>query len=194
MESMQNFRPYMLLFLTVIVTGCSGVRVSQDYPANTDYAALKTYAWQSEEQEKTGDLRLDNPLRDKRIRQAIDTFLTEKGYWRVTGIQPDFLIAYHQKIYSRIDADNSGSGFVFGMGSFGRQGGIGMSVGNRTTEYDESMMVITIIDSSSNDVIWRGTGTRRFAQHAEPEKITKQINENVTKILMQFPPQEKPLD
>jgi hypothetical protein len=188
---MQKFRLFNTFLILIFLLGCSGSRVSQDYPANRDYSTLKTYAWQSEHQEKTGDLRLDNPLRDTRIRSAVDAFLSAKGYLRVSGVQPDFYIAYRQEIYSRIDLDNSGPGFVFGMGSFGRHGGIGFSAGNRVSDYDEAMLVIDIIDSGSGDLLWRGTGTSAFVQHEDPERITKRINETVQKILGQFPPQEK---
>jgi hypothetical protein len=190
-EAMQTFKPYMILFLLMVIYGCSNVRVSQDYPLNTDYSPLKTYAWQSEKQEKTGDLRLDNPLLDVRIRSAIDTFLLEKGYQRVSDVQPDFFIAYHQKIFNRINSDQPRSGFVFGMGSFGYHGGLGFSTGNSAGSYDSNMLVIDIIDSTSGGTLWRGTGTRSVVQHADPEKITKVVNQTVKKILMQFPPQEK---
>jgi hypothetical protein len=175
----------------MVVHGCSGVNVSQDYPRGADYSALKTYAWQSENQEKTGDLRLDNPLLDARIRRAIDTSLLGKGYQRVSDLQPDFYIAYHQEIYNRIIVDQARSGFAFGMGSFGYHGGVGFSTGNNTGSYDNYMLVIDVIDSGNNGILWRGTGSRSFVQEADPEKMTKQVNKTVNKILMQFPSQEK---
>ena len=186
-----KYSRFIILFLLLFLHGCASIRVSQDYSAERDYTVLTTYAWQAEDQEKTGDLRLDNPFRDTRIRSAVDKFLLEKGYQEALDAQPDFYVAYQQKIYNRIDADNGGSGFVFGMGSFGTHGGIGFSTGNRVSNYDESMLVIDIIDSGSNDLIWRGTGTRIFVLHADPEKITKRIDATVQKILTQFPPQEK---
>jgi hypothetical protein len=51
--------------------------------------------------------------------------------------------------------------------------------------------MVDIIDSGSGDLLWRGTGTRTFVPHADPEKATKWINEIVQKILDQFPPQKK---
>jgi hypothetical protein len=188
--TMLKHRFFIILFLLVLLHGCAGIRVSQDYPVERDYSIFKTYAWQSETQEKTGDLRLDNPLRDMRIRSAVDKVLSGKGLQRVSDVQPDLYIAYQQKIYNRIDSDN-GSGFLFGIGSFGTHGGIGFSTGNRVSGYDEAMLVIDIIDAESRDLIWRGIGTRIFAPHADPAKITKRINETVQKILAQFPPQDK---
>jgi hypothetical protein len=187
---MPQINRIILLFLLVSFFGCAGIRVSHDYPEERDYLLLKTYAWQSEIQEMSGDLRLDSPFRDARIRKAINKFLQEKGYRRVMDDRPDFTIAYHQKIYRRIDSDE-GSGFVFGIGSIGSHGGVGFSAGNRTSSYDEVMLVIDIMDAESADLIWRGTGTRTYIPHIPPEKVTRRIEATVQKILAQFPPQEK---
>ena len=189
---MAKLRPLNLMFLLMLLLfGCSGIRVSQDYPATADYAFIKTYAWQSAQQEKTGDLRLDNPLRDVRIRNAVDKCMASKGYRLASDASPDVFIAYHQEIYSRIDVENAGSGFVFGTGTFGTGGGIAFGAGNRASDYDETMLVIDIIDAASKELVWRGTATCTFVQHTDPEKLTERINETVQKLLSQFPPQKK---
>ena len=185
---MQTYKLLTLLAGLLILEGCSGIRVSQDYPPDTDYTSLKTYTWQSAKQELTGDLRLDNPLRDGRIRRAVDRLLSEKGYLRVSEEPPDFYVAYHQKIYSRVNVEEAGSGFLFGVGNYGYHGGVGFSFGNRADDYDETLLAIDIIDSGSGDLIWRGTGTRPFVQHTDPQKLTERINQTVQKILSQFPP------
>jgi hypothetical protein len=182
-----------LLFGVVIafllgLPGCSGVRVSQDYSETADYSGIKTYAWQFDTQEKSGDLRLDNPLRDRRIRSAVDQVLSEKGYRRAGDAVPDVYIAYHEELYSRLERDTGGGGFVFGFGGFGHPGGLGFSAGNVVSDYDESLLVIDIIDAASGKLIWRGNGTRPFLQHADPQKLTRRIHETVQKILSQFPP------
>lgn len=186
---MPKYYYFGVLFMWLCWQGCSGIQVSHDYPADKEYATLKTYTWQTEHQEETGDLRLDNTLRNTRIRAAVDRFLGEKGYWRVTVVPPDFYVGYQQKIHSRIDSDRGGARFAFGIGSFGSHGGFGLSTGNRVSDYDELMLVIEFYDSGNKNLIWRGSGTRIFVPHAEPEKIIKRINEIVQKILAQFPPQ-----
>lgn len=188
---MQKYCYFCILFLWLCWQGCSGIQVSQDYPADRDFATAKTYAWQSEHQEEAGDLRLDNPFRNARIRAAVDRFLEQKGYRRVIYVPPDFYVGYKQKIYNRIDSDNGGSRFALGMGTFGPHFGFGFSTGNQVSDYDEVMLVIEFYESGDKNLIWRGSGTRIFVPHAEPEKITKRINQIVQKILTQFPPQSK---
>ncbi len=186
---MRSYRIVAILSVMILILGCSGIKVSQDYKPATDYSNLETYAWQSETQEKTGDPRLDNPLLNNRIRDAVDNFLLEKTFKKVTDNVPDFYVTYTLKIFRRINSSEGSSGFSFGFGSYGRRSGFGISTGSKVSEYDESMLVIDFIDTDSGDLLWRGIGTRRFLQHSYPEKTTEVVNETVKKILSQFPPQ-----
>ena len=188
---MRSYRKIVILSVVIIILGCSGIKVSQDYKLATDYSNLETYAWQFETQEKTGDPRLDNPLLDNRIRDAVDNFLLEKSFKRSSDNIPDFYVTYTLKIFRRIDSSGSRSGWSFGFGSFGRSSGFGISTGSQVGEYDESMLVIDFIQPDRGDLLWRGIATRRFWQHSKPEETTKFVNETVNKILSQFPPQQK---
>jgi len=188
---MRSYRKIAILSVVIIIFGCSSIKVSQDYKLATDYSNIETYAWQSETQEKTGDPRLDNPLLNNRIRDAVDNFLLEKSFKRSSDNIPDFYVAYTLKIFRRIDSSRGSSGFSFGFGSFGRSSGFGISTGSQVSEYDESMLVIDFIETDRGDLLWRGIGTRRFSQHPKPEETTEIVNETVKKILSQFPPQQK---
>ena len=179
-----------VIFLTVlaIFIGCSGIEVSQDYDVAADFSNLKTFDWYLAEQKKTGDLRVDNPLLDSRIRKAVDRLLAQKGYQRISQGTPDFYVGYKYGIFTRIGSEPVSTGIGFGFGGSGSFGGIGIGTGGDVREYDEGMLVIDITDTKNGKLLWRGTGTRRVSRHSDPEKITKKVNENVEKILAQFPP------
>jgi hypothetical protein len=188
---MRSYRKVAILTVVMLILGCSSIKVSQDYNLSTNYSNLKTYAWQSETQEKTGDPRLDNPLLDNRIRDAVDKFLLEKTFKKISDDVPDFYVTYTLKIFRRINSSGGSSGFSFGFGTFSSNSAFGISSGSHVSEYDESMLVIDFIETDSGDLLWRGIGTRRYSQHSKPEDTTEIINETVKKILSQFPPQQK---
>ena len=188
---MQKYSRFVILIMLFIFWGCSTLIVSQDYDLKANFSGLKTYAWQSETHQKTGDVRVDNPLLHSRIRSAVDHFLLGSGYRKVSQGAPDFYIKYQYSIRSKVESDNLDGGVGFGIGTYGRHGGIGISTGGSVNTYDEGMLVIDIIASGSKDLIWRGTGTRRISQHSNPEETTKNVNEAVEKILAQFPPKPK---
>jgi hypothetical protein len=178
----------LIMLCFIIFLGCSSVQVSQDYEPSVNFSNLKNYRWQSIEQEKTGDIRIDNPLLDKRIREAVDRSLGEKGYESDNETSYDFYVAYKMTIQKRIETDNLSTGIGFGFGTYGRHGGIGVSTGGRVNEYDEALIVIDIINAKDNDLLWRGKSTSRMSQHSTPEKTTKSVNKIIEKIMAQFPP------
>lgn len=179
------------IWLTIIATGllfkgCSGVQVSQDYDPATDFKSMQAYRWATETQEKTGELRIDNPLRDTRIRAAVDRLLTEKGFIQSADGAPTFLVRYQYMLRQKIESDGGGIGF--GIGSFGRHGGIAIGTGNSVREFDEGSLTIDFVDAASQTLLWRGTGIQRFREYDDPQKTSRDINTLVEGILAQFPP------
>lgn len=180
---------WLAIFATGLVfSGCSGVQVSQDYDPATNFNSMKTFRWAAETQEKTGDLRIDNPLRDTRIRAAVERLLQAKGYLQTTEQEPTFLVHYQYVLRRKIESDGAGGGIGFGMGSYGRHGGIAIGTGNNIREYDQGSLVIDFVDAASETLLWRGTATQRFREYDNPEKTSQDINTLVEKLLAQFPP------
>ena len=178
---------YLLLTITLVV-GCSSVKASQDFDPSKNIATLKTFAWKTETQPPTGDIRVDNPLLDARIRDAVERNLTARGYQKQTGATPDFFIVYKYVIQRKLDSDRPQTGIGFGIGSFGSRGGIGISTGTSVSEYDQGLLVIDFLDARDDGLLWRGNGSRRVDQHTDPAKITERINEMVDKIMTQISP------
>ena len=186
---MHKLKNVIFLAFLAFFTGCSGIEVSQDYDMAADFSNLKKFDWYSAKQKKTGDLRVDNPLLDSRIREAVDRSLAQKGYQRIFQGTPDFYVGYKYGILTRIGSERVSTGIGFGFGGSGSFGGIGIGTGSNVREYYEGMLVIDITDTINRKLLWRGTGTRRVSRHSDPEKTTKEVNESVEKILAQFPPQ-----
>lgn len=186
---MRKFKNVIFLTFLVLFAGCSGIQVSQDYDVAADFSNLKTFDWYLAKQKKTGDLRVDNPLLDSRIRKAVDRSLAQKGYQRIFQGTPNFYVGYKYAILTRIGSERVSTGIGFGFGGSGSFGGIGIGTGSDVREYDEGMLVIDITDPINRKLLWRGTGTHHVSRHSDPKKITKEVNENVEKILAQFPPQ-----
>ena len=174
----------VLTLLAALFVGFSSVKVSQDYDNSVDFSVYRTYGWIPGPQQKTGDIRVDNPLLDARIRNAVDRNLAAKEYRQDKQGKPDMLVAYHLAIRSRIESEAVGTGA--GYWGYPYWGGVGYET--RVREYDEGMLVIDIADATTNRLIWRGVGTRRVTGQTSPEKTTEMVNKTVAEILAQFPP------
>jgi len=125
---MQKYPRFIILTMLFIFWGCSTLKVSQDYDLKANLSGLKTYAWQSKTHKETGDVRVDNPLLHSRIRSAVDFYLLGKGYRKVSQGAPDFYVKYQYSVRSKIESDNLDGGVGFGIGTYGRHGGIGVGV------------------------------------------------------------------
>jgi len=186
---MKDIRLLLILLLIISTSACSSVTVSQDYDLGQPLPELKTYQWQTNEQAKTGDVRADNPLLNKRIRKAMERILAQKGFQKVAAGTSDFKVSYQFSINQKSKSDDVQTGFGFGMGSRGGFGGITIGTGSTVTQYDEGLLVIDLTDSQGT--LWRGKGTRFLPEHTNPEKTEKIYNELVEKIMAQFPPKAK---
>lgn len=182
-----------LAYWAVIIAslaGCASVKVNQDYEPGTDFSAYRAFDWKSAAQPRTGDIRVDNPLLDSRIRKAVESTLEAKGFNKTGPTGADFLVDYNLSIQARIDSSPVSVGTGFGIGGGGSFGGIG--IGTDTIEsYDTGLLVIDFYDAKTGRMIWRGSGSKRLGRQADPANNAEEINVLVDKILAQFPPTPK---
>jgi len=184
-------KPFLSLVtaaLLTILSGCSTLKVSQDYDQNFNFSRLNTFSWQNETQPKTGDIRVDSPLMDQRIRGAVKTGLAAKGITNYAQGKPDFQVSYTYTISKKIQSTPVTTGVGMGYGRRGSIGGIGVSTGSDIREYDQGLLVLDFLAPDTQKLLWRGTSTRIVDIHADPEKTTRDIHATVEKLLEQYPP------
>lgn len=176
----------------MILAGCSGIRVSQDYDTSRTFTGIQTYALQDKTPTNGEDILAENPLIDERIRTALDATLREKGYAQTTA-RPDIRVVHHYSIRTKTGGSSGGPNIGFMMGTSGRNSGLGLGLGTGTgnASYDEALLVIDFKTGNDEKPLWRGTSTFRVDTHTPPEEMTKKINLAVKKILAQFPPTRK---
>jgi hypothetical protein len=180
------FRSLFLIGTIMLLAGC-GTTVNVDYDKATNFQGLKTFTLMPTPETKTGDERLDSPLVDKRIRNAIVTMLSQRGYREVKQ-NPDFAVAYQLGI--RQEVDSSRATMTVGVGGFYPRSAIGMTYGypGYIESYERGILTIDILHGSDKKLIWRGSSGRRLYDGRTPEKSEKEINAVVSEILDKFPP------
>jgi len=168
----------------VLISGCSSVMVKRDYDPSVDFSAWTTYAWQHEQQPKTGRARVDNDLLDRRIRAAVDAELAAKGFSTVDKADAHFTVAYFVEYKQRL----SGNTWVFGVGSWFHDGYGSVGYNTAITEYDEAWLTIDLLDGRTSKMLWRGVGVRSTYEDSDPATVTEIVNKAVKRILSDFPP------
>jgi hypothetical protein len=190
---LKRSRSASLFLVIALVGGCSGIQVSQDYDLSTNFNAYRTFAWAPEPTQKSGDVVIDSPFMDRRIRTAIETTLESKGYPKAAGGRPDFLVTYQLVVKTQVEIDTVGPAFGWGVYPYGYWGYPypywgGIDYTTFINQYEVGTLLVDFTDAKTHQLFWRGIGSRRIYQQPTPEKSTERVNRTVGEILAQYPP------
>lgn len=175
--------------------GCSSITIRTDYDPHQDFSGLHTFGWASQTQAPTGNIKLDNPFLDKRIRDAVENQLIAKGYAKDTAQNPDFLLRYLVTIQDKTDVqtiDTFYGGFTpvwYGGRTYYTTGiWVPQTV---VYNYEEGTLVLDILDAKADKLIWRGSAAAEVSDDGTPEQKKAKVENAVGKLLAQFPPKQK---
>lgn len=175
---MKNIKRLILLISVILFTACNSLKTTSDFDNTVNFANYQSFGFSKESQ--------DFPANDfvkNRIFNAISNNLKSKGI--IESERPDILIdlglkTKEKKNYATTNYDLSGF--------YGRRWRIGTGISKSNTQeinYTEGTLVINLIDTKKNQLLWMGTGTGVVNEKAtKNESITAAIN----KILSTFPP------
>lgn len=182
---MNSLTRNILMLAVMAMAGCATIQVSQDYDPHADLSRYGSWQWREPIQASTGDIRVDNPLLDKRIRRAVENHLAGRNISPALG-QPDLYLTYHLAIEQKIQSDTYYS--TMGVGSYYHPWYGGVDTETRVRQYDESRLTIDIYAADTGDLLWRGVGIYRLRAYETPQEAAEAVRKTVGKILLQFPP------
>jgi len=163
------------------MTGCATMNVSSHVQRGIDFAQYRTYDWGPADALPTGDPRLDkDPYFQDHMMGAVEKQMAARGYVRSTSRMPDLLIHYHASINQRFD--------VYGVD---REHGYCYDddCNARVVAYEAGTLVLDIVDTRTNKVIWRGWAQDSVEDVLNHEdRMARKINEAVTRMLAMLPP------
>ncbi|TCK18736.1 uncharacterized protein DUF4136 [Thiogranum longum] len=186
---MKNLITTALLGL-FLLTACTTLTVQTDYDTSYNFSKLKTYAW-LEDKPPSDDIRINNSLIIKRVVNAVNNTLQSRGYKLVSKDKADFFVNWFGYIDNKIQQETINTYYrhpgyattTWEYSAFSR---------TYTYEYQEGTLIIDILDATSRQLIWRGTGQDYLEENETPENITERINRTVAGILNAFPPGSQP--
>jgi len=191
---MNHIRMITTAFSLAAFTACSSYTVKTDYDPTATYASYKTFDWYAASKRAKGKASGTDPLMDKRVRVSVQAVLEAKGFRQQTVGEPDFLVTYYP-IYKnkkyRTTTSFGGSG-GYGWGS--RHWGYGVGTHFSTSQvhtYREGTIILEIVDSRSNQLVWQGAAEGALANFDNPEDAQEQISKAVRDLLTNFPPSLK---
>ena len=180
--------PTLLLVLSLLAGCGSSLELNNDYDQQLDFSQFRTFQWV--DTQKQGSTQANSSLISGRIKNAVVNELTKKGMVQDES-DPDVIVIYHAGTQDKVDITDYGYSYGYGRyggvygGRYGAAGG-----GISTYHYTEGTLIIDIIDASTKQLAWRGSGTGVLEDNPSPEQITENINKAVAAILSQYPPKK----
>jgi hypothetical protein len=156
------------------------MNVSSYVDRSVDFAKYRTYDWGPAGALPTGDPRLDkDPFFQDHVQGAVEKQLAAKGFGRSTAGAPDLLIHYHANISQRLDVNRLDQQYGYCSGEACPSG---------LREYEAGTLVIDIVDTRTQKVIWRGWAQDSVEDTlGDRDRMEAQINEAVTRMLERLP-------
>jgi hypothetical protein len=159
------------------LTTCSPISVSHDYDSETDFSAYSTFRWVKQDQNVPSARRAEHSLLERRVKSAVDTGLTEKGFRKVTG-KADFLVAWHIGAEDKVNVERYG----YRYGPRGHWYGRNVHVHH----YKEGTLIIDFVDPVEKVLVWRSTAVGSMSYFTKGEH---EIRTSVERMLEDFPPE-----
>ena len=167
---------FSIVLIALLFVSC-GTSVGVDYDKEVDFSQYKTYNFFP-----SIDSGL-NDLDDKRIMQATDSLLQERGF--IKSETPQLYINF----FAKEQITNSRNTIGIGVGSGGGNVGVGVSggipIGGRVIE---QVITMDFIDVSNDDLVWQAVAETELKEKAKPVQKRKHFEEVISKILKKYPP------
>ena len=184
---MKTIKLVSLVFVFLVVSACSSVKVVSDYDQATDFTKYKTFAFYKKGIDKAEISDLDK----RRILKGVEAELKAKGFTKSEN--PDLLVNIFTKAQTKVDVYGNGYGYGYGHG-YGRgyygwyPWYYGPNYGVQVSEYTEGTLFIDLIDAEKKELIWQGIGSGGLNYSGNVSKKEARIKEFVAEIMALYPP------
>ena len=182
-----NYRTQSIIagFLPIffLLAGCvSPVMVDYDHSATRDFSNYQCFVIDTPDETENSQDIVFNPIATRRFVTELETALEKRGYTS-NCVEPDFRVHFHTARTSRTYVDFNYPNYAFGFRYNCLQPNFGFFPPPHVDQYEESTILIDIIDMQSEELVWRGAYTERLKRrpHSNAE-----IHAIIDKILNRF--------
>jgi hypothetical protein len=154
--------------------------VGSHFQRGTDFTRYQTYAWGPADALPVSDQRLrENPFFVDDVHGAIDREFQERGLTLATSDRADLLVHYHAAVNSRLEVQSRVAQF---------QDCVGEACRGTVSDYDAGTLVIDVIDTRTQQLVWRGWAEHRLEDMLDdPPAVHRRVQDAVHRIMKTLP-------
>ena len=186
MDRWQRIRIGLGIGLLLVLAGCSSFNVRTDWDPDASLDDFDRYFFLEPAPRAEGTNPFaDNDLLRKRVRESIERILAERGF-RATSDrgEADFLVTYAVMLDDRLSIN----GYTTGSAGYHRRAGYGFGYSSASVrQYQESTLMLDLLDPETELLVWRGWGTG-IVRTRDRDRGAARLDKGVRAILDRFPP------
>ncbi len=178
----------IFLVLSLLIAGCSTVKVQTEGKVPSDPAKIKaTFSW-LDKASPSNDIRVNNNEIDRMVRNSVEKHLATRGYVRVEPDQADYLLSWFGNITDEVK-ELSLSSFYRRNGYTGMIGSMPEKVedGKVKKVFSRGTLILDVMDRETQKVIWRGTATNTIQENMSKGRKAQYVDASIKKILEDLP-------
>ena len=165
----------MIGLLTATVS--LGVDVKVDFDPTVDFSNRKTFSWME-------GTPVEDPEIEARIHAAIERELIPLGMKEVRE-DPDVFLVTHASLDAETLIEVTNHDYWVGYRGWKRP----IAVSEESWTAETGMLIVDLVDASSNTLIWRGIATGNVAK--TDEKRDRKLDKTMAQLFGNFPPKYK---
>ena len=159
--------------------------IRYNFLQGTDFSKFKTYKWI-----QIPNVQYPNSILDDQIKRAIDAQLALKGLTK-TEDNPDLYVAYQVAVNQEKQWNSySTGGDMWGWGGWRGWGGMSTTTTTSST-INIGTLNLDIYDVGAKKQVWRGEASKTLGSGKDPQKVEKNLNKAMAKLLKKYPPPAK---
>ena len=179
--------------ITIILSSCSGIKVTADYDKSVDFAKYKTFEYYGWAQESD---KILNQLDKGRIEKAFSDEFHKRGLSYVESggdlVVTLFIVVEEKTELTAHTTDMGGryGGYYGGYYGYGPGWGWGGGYSNTTVSeynYKVGTLVCDVFDKAEEKLIWEGIGSKTISENPKNNDVS--IPKSVAAIMKQYPVQ-----
>lgn len=174
-----TIRTVVASLMMLLLAGCAS-NVVTDYDSGAVFGNYSSWAFPA----RGGDGESFESLDDSRIRAAVERELNRKALDKTGADDADLLVTWQIVEEERLERSGLGFGLGFGRGNFGW----GLSTAPPIREVQEGKLVVQLVDSQSQRVVWRAASRRYLTEDQSPEYRRELIDDVVADMFAEYPP------
>jgi hypothetical protein len=162
---------------SLVAAACASLTINSFVERGIDFRLYRTYTWGPSETLSTGDPRLDNNrFFHERLQADVEKALGDRGFEKATSrTPPDLTIHYHTSVTQRVDPNGADQKY-------------GYCDECEPYVYDAGTLVIDLVDTRTNKVVWRGWAEGSMDGVVDNQKWMEQkVDDAVARIMARLP-------